>query len=532
MTGVQPVTNGVNVSWYGPAGYYQLYYKVGLKSPAWQAAGGFNLTNNATITSLYSNAFFRVLGPTPQYAGVTVCGECHADVHDSILLTPHAAAFTNALFAVQGGQTNSSCLPCHTVGAGLPTGFVNLAATPNLAGVQCENCHGPAAAHAANPGDPTVVPRVELSGAMCGGCHNTQFVPASATPYHPGIYEEWNTSAHRSVVSIVKTLFTTANGPSVYVPSCGRCHSATVREALLDNDPLPDGVEAGAVGIACATCHEPHAQNVFTNVLNGVLPNSPNLPSRVILTNSLLGSVYTNQLRNPFASTNDFFLSTTDVFANKYDPNINLCAQCHNDRGSDWTDTSMAPHPSPQYNMLLGTVGQLVSGLPPNAPGTHSLLEQQCVTCHMQSTAPASPSKPAGAGHTFEVVSYQVCAQCHDSALNASNAVTFLGGVLTTQIQMVQSELDAWATNNAPSYLRTNYATLAWEYTTPGSLSPAGRNGPTTAEQQQWLPATIKKARFNLYLVVNDGSLGVHNPYHALDLLNNASAWVLVTPSN
>ena len=61
-------------------------------------------------------------------------------------------------FKAAGGQTNSSCLPCHTVGYGLPTGFsfTNkngvFSYTTNLAGVQCENCHGPAANHAASHG--------------------------------------------------------------------------------------------------------------------------------------------------------------------------------------------------------------------------------------------------------------------------------------------------------------------------------------------------------------------------------------------
>src|SRR5579859_6560223 len=40
MTGIQRVTNGVAVSWYGPPGYYQLFQKIGIKPGAWQAVGG------------------------------------------------------------------------------------------------------------------------------------------------------------------------------------------------------------------------------------------------------------------------------------------------------------------------------------------------------------------------------------------------------------------------------------------------------------------------------------------------------------
>ena len=66
--------------------------------------------------------------------------------------------------------------------------------------------------------------------------------------------------------------------------------------------------------------------------------------------------------------------------------NINLCAQCHNDHGASWTNSSAPPHKSPQYNMLLGTVGELDSGSAQYDPGSHGLLiTNQCVGCHMQS---------------------------------------------------------------------------------------------------------------------------------------------------
>jgi hypothetical protein len=72
--------------------------------------------------------------------------------------------------------------------------------------------------------------------------------------------------------------------------------------------------------------------------------------------------------------------------------------------------------------------------------------------------------------------------------------------------------------------LRTKYGALAWEYTTPGELS-SGTAGPNATEQAQ-IPDNLKRARFNLYIVNNDGSHGTHNALHALGLLDAARAWV------
>ena len=132
-------------------------------------------------------------------------------------------------------DTNSSCLPCHTVGYGLPTGFTNAMNTPQLEGVQCENCHGPAANHAANPGDPTVVPRVELAAQVCGGCHSARLTPAAVVARHPlGFgFEDWNTSPHGAVVpDVLQSMAASASS----ISSCGRCHSGSAREALLEGE--------------------------------------------------------------------------------------------------------------------------------------------------------------------------------------------------------------------------------------------------------------------------------------------------------
>jgi len=80
MTGVTHLTNGVSVTWEGPPGSYQLFQKQSLKDASWQAVGSASLLRQATIAALSSNAFFRVSGPAPQYAGAQTCAECHAEI--------------------------------------------------------------------------------------------------------------------------------------------------------------------------------------------------------------------------------------------------------------------------------------------------------------------------------------------------------------------------------------------------------------------------------------------------------------------
>src|SRR5205085_8527530 len=87
---------------------------------------------------------------------------------------------------------------------------------------------------------------------------------------------------------------------------------------------------------------------------------------RTILTTNFQGTITTNIA---------FYNST---FASLYDPNIQVCGQCHNTRGARWdgrafglvtngttiavglttnvTGFSRPPHHSPQYNVLIGIV--------------------------------------------------------------------------------------------------------------------------------------------------------------------------------
>ncbi|MCO5053701.1 MAG: hypothetical protein M9920_15590 [Verrucomicrobiae bacterium] len=492
MTGIYRTNNSVTLTWDGPSGYYQLYQTTNLLSRYWEAVGGPNLNRNATLTNPPDQVFFKVLGPAAQYAGSLACAGCHRAIYNNQMETGHAHAWTPLEIIHQ--DKNPACIVCHAVGYGLPTGFTSLADTRHLANVQCENCHGPAASHAANPRDLSRRPRAEIAGQVCGGCHNSSEGP---------FYSEWKASGHATVVEDLSS-------PGL-INNCGRCHSGTVRLALVhgaDPSDIPVTLANDAnVGLTCVVCHDPHAKQTWTNVLTG--------------------TAFTNQLRYPLTSTNYISVTSGTTFTNRLD--INVCAQCHNDFGANWAGTR-PPHHSPQYNMLMGTVGLLpAAGAAPifinsatNAnPATHALyVEKQCVTCHMQTTPFVDEEHPAQAGHTFKADRVDICQKCHavPDRLNHFNAA------VATRIEQLKVALNQWAATRAPAALREQYGLLAWEFSIPGTLS-SGVAGPTAAEQAL-IPARIKYARFNLYVAAYDGSLGTHNPMHIAALLDAADAWV------
>ena len=117
-------------------------------------------------------------------------------------------------------------------------------------------------------------------------------------------------------------------------------------------------MDAAYFAVTCAVCHDAHNN----------MAQPPQLPNP--------------QLRNPVYSTNHFSYSTSTStsFAAQYDPNIQICGQCHNMRGARWQDTSRAPHHSPQYNIL---VGQGAYDLGNALIGVHGRdIETQCAHCH------------------------------------------------------------------------------------------------------------------------------------------------------
>jgi formate-dependent nitrite reductase cytochrome c552 subunit len=417
-------------------------------------------------------------GVTGKYVGAETCKQCHANIHSAWSETLHAGALVTLENIGQG--SNANCIGCHTVGFGEEGGFVDRATTNALAGVQCENCHGPGKDHVMNVSDATLRPKIDISASVCGKCHTGS--------HHPN-FEQWGSSGHAEVVSSLVTSF--SNGTNLN--NCGTCHSGDFRYlAVYSGKTVPDDFLKGKTseemnGITCAICHNPHMRT----------GNAPFADE---------GRDYQLRFReiaSPVAS------NTVEDTTNK--ERFNLCGQCHHERGRTWKDTARPVHHSLQSNMYVGEAAVpqnpdgTVTPLVPSQTSPHFSVQEQCATCHMYRQDFGSEEAPAISGHNF-TVNYAGCVSasgCHPTAENAETRKT----VLRTQIETLLGEIK--------TKLDTDYPANGWEYTSNGG-PPSGGQGA--------IPDNVKKARFIYYYVLFDGSYGMHNAPYARALLNEAKA--------
>ena len=350
-----------------------------------------------------------------------LCSACHNDTFANDNFTPwqktkHFAAMADKFDGKQGPFTGA-CLACHTVGwqeSAANAGFDDLAKTANwqigqggagtwaalnkdnkalaqMAGVQCESCHGPqaSAAHGPNP-KIDVRARVSWGSAVCTTCHGDG-------PQYP-IGAQWTASKHNNHELTAQQATFEKRGTTA--AHCGRCHSAQgfglyAKQLKAGNPGLlvkPDGkaadeaflrglgLETASVQtVACAACHDPHdASNPAQLRVGGQLAALPN---------GMIG------IKGAGTGT--------------------LCMACHNTRNGEHSDfvaaptNFTAPHSPAQTDILYGFNAYFV---PRYTPGGHLAVKDTCATCHVAIAANASVKT----NHGFKVDN-NLCSTCHSS---------------------------------------------------------------------------------------------------------------------
>jgi len=470
----------------------------------------------------------------------TGCTSCHvANTPHFDLFTPwaksgHAEIFTQNV-NTPNGHYGPSCLGCHTVGYNatpannggideasdfsgfLASGFMShgdplnwtkiLQQFPNtarFANIQCENCHGPndSSAHMRADGS-----RQSLSSDVCAVCHGE--------PPRHGRFQQWQLSAHSN--------YETAQSEGTD-PTCAKCHSAQGFVAWADssfnNANLNVTWTADQVHPqTCQTCHDPHGEgstsgDANTNATVRVSGKTPLLLAGFVANNVGRGAV---------------------------------CMTCHNGRrglrddAQPWvvSDATRAPHEGPQADILMGQNLYLTKV---GTPGFHSMVEDSCVNCHMEKTAPPSALSLPGVGtnHTF-YADRTICSKCHSNitADSVQNPILAKLDTLKTEIQnairntmvaqiragnaidlngvkTIRSAADVSAIDFISSHGRQGVSVTLKDGSKVSDLSlqsvkvvrPAG----AAVEIYSVVDANLAKAGWNYMMVSADKSKGVHNP--------------------
>lgn len=457
-----------------------------------------------TSMNVYCATFIGVGG----FNGVTgefpKCMTCHsgmpqfAAIFNNWKVSGHANIFK---YEIDSGAAyySTSCIKCHTTGYdhnkyannggfddkarqlgwvwsgpphpgkwdSLKTVYPNLV---NLATIGCESCHGPGSEHAAT----TDTNKMDMSmqAGKCGQCHDE--------PWRHNIYSMYKNSVHSAPVMEGRVVSSGRNSFS----DCNRCHDGYTYMGFTKGLALtPNTNTADQVPITCATCHEPHG------------------------------------------NTNDFSLRScptgADTLSGGYTYNNagtgKVCLDCHKARrGPNWYivtkgsfSSTWGPHESTQGDVVLGKNAATFNGVP-YLGGSHQNVGGLCVGCHMAPTTDTGTvQRDKVGGHTWNL---------HDAASNYDHVKGCQGchpGV---------SSFDDFI---APQDFDGNGLTESWQKEVAGCISKLGHALPHTGyDTVNWQVIArdsnnlnLRKAYWNYLLIRNDKSLGIHNPFFAVQVL-------------
>ena len=508
-----------------------------------------------------------------------ICGSCHQGP-----LHPTYQEWTNVLTATtanlpmgvfKGGVGHSTgdepaqgCSPCHSANnraAIIKEYYDRLAGNPHPVTLFSTNKY-------TNPNGVVSTDAKAFGAATCATCHD----PHGSTNVAQLRYPTWSTNWYcvPTVTDPTPVLTTNANGTvttnalsamayntifdSFYNPKiqvCGQCHSSRGNNRW-------DGTAYGLI-----------TNNIYTTnvTYSGYVPVITSVTNLEVVTNSSYGSVWTNggyilvtnltitTITNitPYVTNQVWVNGTTTIVTNPaiamgvYYPLIP-----YTNSGTTYYSTNSAgdaqPHYAVQYNVLIGQLDYDYAtnanvGIPIQIHSHGSSNPNQCITCHTPSYAVNGSTNDTG--HTFVRDNYGCMASCHSTYTSAALDAKVINTktTITNSISRVVSLLNQWATNLAPAILQTNYGPMSWEYpgapraevlgTSAGLFKagpPAAWNGlngqPSFTNdnlQLKYVPQDIRIARFSLYMIYKDQSLGVHNPDYVKSLLADAETRVL-----
>jgi hypothetical protein len=315
-----------------------------------------------------------------------------------------------------------------------------------LAGIQCENCHGPAGPatgiDGAHPGSQALYnARVDWSAQLCASCHeekNNHFFPSQWGPSGHGNLE---VAVQRASVESKYSTYGGGADPQSGAQFCARCHSAQgfVQYArMLSNFPVgrydfittddkklqSDGGNApttaylASLGLTaasvqsqtCVSCHDPHSNGAYGAAgVNCALGSNNGEPPNTAC----------DQLRIydtlPGLPSGQGAISGVGAGA--------ICMTCHNGRNGEHTDYAVygannppppyaeTPHDSTATEALFGFNAYFV---PQYNPSPHLAIQDTCTGCHVALPTATESAAGQSGNHGF-ATDLSICSSCHGS---------------------------------------------------------------------------------------------------------------------
>lgn len=560
---------------------------------------------SSPVLTVYAGTYAGMMtGAATPDAG---CNGCHNDKISPWLQTGHKEVlYSGIMEPLPDGHYAMTCTPCHTVGNGATgsNGFADAAATEKLtsfanlqgdlnaeadfwksnpksaalAGVQCENCHGPQANSGqhqvtTDTANISVNSRVSFSSNTCATCH-------ARAPKH-GRFSQWKTSGHASLATVTFN----SNTDGTLAASCACCHTAQGFKAYRAILPTANGNRSltvlpaslniyNAEPISCPACHVSHSEG----------------KSQAAELGNTYQDVNWANLATVGPDSGSTYMLPSGFAANGAGKGA-LCIACHNSRQGissgvpylhEDGDTKFgtlasygAPHEACQGDVLMGRNGYWMGTTTYNSPSTrskHSYIADTCVTCHMELTTLNLTLSEAGqTRHDFKATT-DVCNKCHtaysaesvqttfDAKLlvikqaigrailqikqntvsptgsavlvaNRSGQVDVTSGGVTRRWFISTGSRDAFLTdpNNSNALVQgcvdsgdgVNFNCTGYLAGADGSGANANATVSATG-----VNSIIAKALWNTVLVQDDASRGVHNPSFTFQLLDQTYAHV------
>lgn len=150
--------------------------------------------------------------PGATYVGAYNCKVCHPNTFQKWSNSKHSHAYEGLTSnPKRNREFDAECISCHTTGFGYNTGWVSAELTSHLKGNQCENCHGPASRHVAEPDNKDITKYLKRTaegadkGGMCWKCHdednspNFNFQKYYAQIFHKGLDTYEDPRTHKGI---------------------------------------------------------------------------------------------------------------------------------------------------------------------------------------------------------------------------------------------------------------------------------------------------------------------------------------------